>query len=347
MSGLPSQGRGPSTTSGTIAVANLQAQIDGLTLRAHRANSGRAEPHAVAGRAVLVDLLLLRGHVLGRIADYERAGELAEQLVRDAPDDGTAWLARARTRATFHRFAVALADLENAGRNGLDGATVDAERAPILQAVGCYWHALALCQIAAKRRPGFTAAGALAVLEAERGQVVAAERLFAEARRCYQGVSPFPLASLDYRQGLMWLGEGRLTTARSCFAAARRRVPAYAPVQGHLAEVDEALGAHGTAIGRLRPLASSSDDPAYAASLARILSAAGHLREASKWRVSAAARYDELVLRHPEAFTGYPPGGKLTTSSTLEGDKRVLMERMMTPIPSAPAGARVTSAGSW
>jgi len=306
MSELASQDREPSTTSGTIAMANLQAQIDGLTLRAHRPGPGQAGPRAVAGRAVLVDLLLLRGHVLGCIADHERAAELAEWLVRDAPDDGTAWLARARTRATFRRFAVALADLETAGRNGLDDATVDAERAPILQAVGCYWHALVLCEIAAKRRPGFTALGALAVLQAERGQVAAAESLFAEARRCYQGVSPFPLASLDYRRGLMWLGEGRLRAARSCFAAARRRVPAYAPVLGHLAEVDAARGAHGAAILRLRPLASSSDDPAYAASLARVLSAAGHLREARTWWASAAARYDELVQRHPEAFTSRP-----------------------------------------
>jgi tetratricopeptide (TPR) repeat protein len=317
MSGLTSEDREPSTTSGTIAVANLQAQIDGLTVRAHRASSGRATPRAVTGRALLVDLLLLRGRVLGRIADYERAAELAEWLVRDAPDDGTAWLARARTRATFQRFTVALADLETAGRNGLDGATVDAERAPILQAAGFYWHALALCEIAAKRRPGFAALGALAALQAERGQVAAAERRFAEARRCYQGASPFPLASLDYRRGLMWLGEGRLPAARSCFAAARRRVPAYAPALGHLAEVDAALGAHRAAIGRLRPLASSCDDPAYAASLARVLSAAGHLREARKWWASAAARYDELVQRHPEAFR---PGSAAASDGFSTGD---------------------------
>jgi hypothetical protein len=62
----------------------------------------------VADQVLLVDLLLLRGQVLGLIADYERADELADVLVRDAPDDGTAWLARARTRATFHRFPEAL-----------------------------------------------------------------------------------------------------------------------------------------------------------------------------------------------------------------------------------------------
>ena len=65
-----------------------------------------------------------------------------------------------------------------------------------------------------------------------------------------------------------------------------------------------ALGNHEAAIGRLRPLASSSDDPGHAARLACALSAAGQPREAGQWRVTAAARYDELAVRHPEAFAG-------------------------------------------
>jgi hypothetical protein len=103
----------------------------------------------------------------------------------------------------------------------------------------------------------------------------------------------------------MWYGEGNLPAARTWFDASRRRVPAYAPAQGHIAEIDTALGAHQAAIDHLRPLASSSDDPGYAARLACALSAAGHHREAEQWRVSAVARYDELALRHPDAFAGH------------------------------------------
>jgi hypothetical protein len=79
-------------------VANLQAQITGLAVWAHRAGSRQAPAAraAVVERAALTDLLTLRGHVLGRIADYERAAELAERLVRDAPDAGAALLAQAR-----------------------------------------------------------------------------------------------------------------------------------------------------------------------------------------------------------------------------------------------------------
>jgi tetratricopeptide (TPR) repeat protein len=287
-------------------VANLQAQIDGLAAQLAGARSSRAP--AVAERARLVDLLILRGEVLGRIADYERAAELALVLVRDAPDDGAAWLARARTLATFHCFPAALADLDAAGRRGANRAALDAERAAILQALGCYAEARVLRRDAAERRPEFATLGALAVLEAEQaeqGKVTEAERLFTDARRRYQGVSPFPVAELDFRRGLMWLGERDLPAARAWFDAAVGRVPAYAPALGHLAEVDAALGARDAAIDRLRPLAASSDDPGYAASLASVLSDAGQPVEAERWRISAAARYDELVVRHPEAFVDH------------------------------------------
>jgi tetratricopeptide (TPR) repeat protein len=316
------------TTSGAIALVNLQAQIHGLT--------APARP-AVAQRALLADLLMQRGNVLGRIADYERAAELAERTVQDAPDDARAVLTRARTRATLHRFAEALADLDAAGRSGLDRATLDTERASILQAIGCYDEALALTRTAGDRQPDFATVGALAALHAERGEVAEAEVLFSQARSRYRGVSPFPLAALDFRRGLMWLNvsrrdKGNLIAAGTWFDAAVRRVPGYAPALGHLAEVDAALGAHQAAIDRLRPLALSSDDPEYAGNLAGVLTCAGETEEAEHWRIEAAARYEELVRRHPQAFAhhaahfwltvgGDPQRGRQLADSDLE-DRR-------------------------
>ncbi len=81
------------TTNGTIAFANLAAQIDGLEL------------HAVQGWltsrswAELVDLLIMRTHVLGRIADYERALALAELRLREASAEGLSFLSLARAGA--------------------------------------------------------------------------------------------------------------------------------------------------------------------------------------------------------------------------------------------------------
>ena len=99
---------------GTIALLNPSAQIDAM------------EPHVrlrratVEVRAGLVELVSLWGLILGRIADYEGAEEIADQLMRDAPGDARAWVARARTRAGFHRFNDVLADLDCAEQLSLD-----------------------------------------------------------------------------------------------------------------------------------------------------------------------------------------------------------------------------------
>ena len=183
----------------------------------------------MAEQVLLVDLLLLRGQVLGRIIDYERAAGLAEVLVRDTPDDRAAWLARARTRAIFHRFTEALGDLDAAG----DAARTVPRWTPSgrrsFRRSGAPPKPSRCAEKQPERRRDFATLGALAVLQAERGEVTEAEDLFTEARRRYRGVSPFPVAELDFRRGLMWLGEQDLPAARAWFAAAVRRVPAYAP----------------------------------------------------------------------------------------------------------------------
>jgi hypothetical protein len=82
----------PTLTDGAIAVLNLQAQIDGL------------QGHGTSAEAAtLNDLLILRGLILGRISDYERAARLADRQVGAAITDAAAYVARARTRAVFHR----------------------------------------------------------------------------------------------------------------------------------------------------------------------------------------------------------------------------------------------------
>ncbi|MER5410175.1 hypothetical protein [Streptomyces sp. NPDC002769] len=330
MTGASPQKWEPVTTNGTIAVTNLHGQIDGLAVRFSRADTGETPwaPLAVAQGAALIDLLNLRGHILGRVADYERAAELAERLVHIAPEDGTALLARARTRATLHRFAEAVADLGAAGRTGADEATLVAERAVVLQALGCYADAMALIGKVAERQSNFTTLGALAVLQAERGEVTEAERLFDEARRHYRGTSPFPLAQLDFRRGVMWHREGDLGAAGSCYEAARHRVPDYAPALGHLAEVELLRGDPRTAIGLLRPLTWISDDPEYAGHLAAALHAGGRVHEAKQWRERAVAGYDELVLRHPEAYADHAADFWLTVGADAERGLQLALQNL-------------------
>jgi tetratricopeptide (TPR) repeat protein len=287
------------TTDGTIALVNLEAQIESLELQA--AGGG------LTGRwgAELVDRLTLRGQILGRIADYERAVALAEQLACHASADGLAFLVRARTRTLLHRFEEALADLDVADRLGMAGAEVAAERAAIFQAVGRYDEAMALCRAAVGRRADFETLWALAALHAERGEIDAAEHLFGESCGRFRGVSPFGLAQLEFQRGHMWQEQGDLWRAREWLRAAWFRLPAFAQAAGHLAEVEAALGERESAIDRLTRLAGASDDPHYAAQLAGILAEAGRLEEAGVWRARAEARYDELMARHPAAFADH------------------------------------------
>jgi tetratricopeptide (TPR) repeat protein len=327
----------PPTTDGTIALSNLQAQI------AAEERLARYGPRTVSQRAAMVELLIMRGQFLGRIADYERAEALAEQLVGDAPSDGRAFLARALARTTLHR----LAEAERLGVNSDRSAAV---RATIFQASGRYDEALAIRQHLTQARPDIRALGAEAAVRAERGEINAAERLFVQARQQYRDVSPFPVVWLYFQQGLMWMWEENLERARVAFEAACARLPGYAAAQGHLAMVEvalarreraiavfqrwmqegdleparersqvphtgeeAALGRYHRAIALLRQQANSSDDPEYASQLARLLKEAGQLDEALHWRDLAAARYDELMVRHPEAFADHAAEFWLTT----------------------------------
>jgi tetratricopeptide (TPR) repeat protein len=286
-------------TDGTIALLNLEAQIDALEPEV------RLGPASVETRAGLAELISLRGLIVGRIADYDRANEIAEQLVRDVPTDSKALLARARTHAGFHRFKEALADIECAERLSLDAEMANGERAAIFQALGRYDESLVLREEAVKRRASFENVAALVGLHAERGEIEAAERQYEQSRSAYRGVSPIPPALLDFLLGLMWMNEGRLDDARRWFEVARRRLPAYAPASGHLSEVEAQFGEIDSAISRLRSLAATSDDPDYAAQLARILADVGLEDESGFWRRLATTRYDELLSSHPEAFADH------------------------------------------
>ena len=55
--------------------------------------------------------------------------------------------------------------------------------------------------------------------------------------------------------GHMWMEENRLEDACNSLDAARRRVPAYAQAQGHLAEVDAEFGEVDSAVASLQSLA--------------------------------------------------------------------------------------------
>jgi len=130
------------------------------------------------------------------------------------------------------------------------------------------------------------------------------------------------------------MNAGQLNDARRLFEAAWRRVPLYAQAQGHLAEVEAELGEVDCAISRLRLLAASSDDPDYAAQLARILGDVGHEDESRRWRRLAAARYDELIASHPEAFADHAAEFWLAAGG--DPDKALRLAKMNAEVRNTP-----------
>ena len=287
------------TTDGAIAIGNLDAQLAG--------NERLAKTRAlsVKERASQMDLLLQRGQILGRISDYEAADAIGDALVAEAPNDPNARLARARSRATFHRFTDALADAAEASRLGALPGAVDAVRVGILQATGKDEAALTIRHQLAEARPDILTLGGEATLRAVRGELDEAERLFTAAIASYRDVSPFPVAWIEFQRGLVWMREDELPRARELLAAAHRRLPQHVQAQGHLGEVEAALGKVDDAVALLKPLAETSEDPDYAAQLARILTDAGRAEEAKPFRERAAARYDQLMTTHPEAYADH------------------------------------------
>ena len=134
-------------TSGRIAVANLSASIGSLELR-------RAAGATFEDLLALSKLLFVRGDLLGRIADHDRAELIGTEAIALSPDSANALYIRARLAGRFHRFEEANALLDQALAAGYPGHEVDAERAALLQATGRYREALALRQRLAKDDPG-------------------------------------------------------------------------------------------------------------------------------------------------------------------------------------------------
>ncbi|HEY6342548.1 MAG TPA: hypothetical protein VIY49_13730 [Bryobacteraceae bacterium] len=299
----------PATTSGVIAMINLQSQIE---------SDQRQSAGSVTQQIASIERLLLRGTFRGRIADTEKAGVLAERLVEDFRKNGHAYLSRARTRCYFHLFATALEDLDRAQEHGMDKQVLDDERAGVFQAIGRYDEALFIRQEAARCSSTFQTTAALAVLHAERRDLDLAERFFEHSKAQYRGVSPFPLAMLDFQRGHLWHAEDQLTRARTWYLEALKRLPEFAAAQAHLAEVDAALGDVEIAIARLRIVVNVSDDPEFTAQLAWLLKSSGRTEESCSLLAESAARYDELTRKHPEAFADHAAEFWITNESGTE-----------------------------
>jgi tetratricopeptide (TPR) repeat protein len=284
-------------TSGKIAVASLSASIDGLA-------SQRAEGVSFDNLVRLSKLLFLRGDLLGRVADHDRAEGIAIEAAAITPDSAGAFFIRAHLAERFHRFEEADALLDQALAAGCASHEVNAERAALLQATGRYKEALITRRSQALERPGIDTLGALATLLAEMSEWAAAESYYAAALEADDGVSPFPCAQLLFEWGVSAMRSRNLDRAEAILGELDAMMPEHVPGRGHRAEVALEKGQLKVAEALIGPLLETSDDPEYRAIYAEILAARGDSKadcEAER----AAAAYENLLRRRPEAYADH------------------------------------------
>jgi tetratricopeptide (TPR) repeat protein len=285
-------------TSGRIAVTNLSAMIEVLELR--------RVGHAIfEDRVALSKLLFLRGDLLGRIMDHDHAERVASEAAVSSPGAAAALYVRAGLAERFHRFDEATALVEQVRVAGHPRQEVDALTAALLQATGRYVEALVLRERLANDDPGIHTLGALASLRADMGAWEAATSCYAAALRADDGVSPLPCGQLLFEWGVSAMRHGDLDRAEAIFAELDALLPAHVPARGHRAEVALARGELEFAAALIAPLLETSDDPEYRATHAEILAARGEREAAAREAERAAAAYEQLLSRRPEAYADH------------------------------------------
>jgi tetratricopeptide (TPR) repeat protein len=284
-------------TSGRIALANLSAVIDSLERRC--VEHARFEDLVALSR-----FLFVRGDVLGRIGDHDRAECVATQAIALSPGTGSSLYTGAWLAERFHRFFEAGALLDKALAAGYSKQEIDVERAALLQATGRFGEALVVREKLAKEDPGIHTLGALASLLAEMDQWGAAESYYAAALDADDGPSPFPCGQLLFEWGVSAMRRGDLDCAEAVLAELDAILPAHVPGRGHRAEVAFARGQLEVAAALIAPLPETSDDPEYRAIYAEILAARGD-SDARHQSERAAADYERLLARRPEAYADH------------------------------------------
>jgi tetratricopeptide (TPR) repeat protein len=285
-------------TSGRIAVANLSASIDSLELR-------RVEHATFEDLTALSKFLFLRGDLLGRIVDHDRAELMANKSIAFSPDYTSTLYIRARLAERFHRFDEANALLDQALAAGHPTEEVDLERAALLQATGRYSEARVLRERLTKDDPGVHTLGALATLLAEMDQWAAAESCYTAAVDADEGTSPIPCGQLLFEWGESAMRRGDLDRAEEIFVELDAILPQHVPGRGHRAEVALARGQLDLAAALTTPLLAIADDPEYRATYSEILAARGDSKAAITVAQHAAAAYQRLLARRPEAYADH------------------------------------------
>ena len=287
------------TTAADIYLSNLAGQVASVEERLARAAGDQD------ARVELSQLLHMRGKYRGDLDELQRALELMNTCVAQAPGDARLYALRGSQQLSLHRFARARDDLEQSRRLG-GAATLGEELQQELDwSQGRHEGAEASIRRAAEQRPSVWTLARLARLEHDLGHQREADQAFARAEALITDTSPFTVAWLNLQRGHHKLVLGAYPQAESFLREAVRRMPGYVPALEHLAETlhlqgreAEALALYSQALGDR----DESTSPEVLSGMATVLQAGGRKAEAERMVERATRRYGQLLQAYPEAM---------------------------------------------
>lgn len=284
------------TTSPTLALANLDAQIAGYR------GLLDADPTDPERASAVVERLLTRAQFLGRPDDYDEALAITTTVL-EAGRSPDALTLRSKVMAAVHRWDEALSLLTEAEVEGGDPTLIQRSRDNIEVALGSADLEAVLMRADAwvEEAPGVASHGARANALSKLGRYAEADEAFVAAMSTYRDVAPWVVAWSDFQRGVMWSeAANRPDLATKLYAAAVARLPAYHVAVVHHSELLAEVSSE-EAIKLLEPVSESAGDPEARGFLARLLDERDQDR-ATSLRTTAKAAYEDLLVRHRAAY---------------------------------------------
>jgi tetratricopeptide (TPR) repeat protein len=296
------EGALPVATDGDIAVTNLESAREQSWSRFWRA------PERAGIAEGIVEQEALTAQFLGDLRAFDRLEILVSQLVRVEADTFRVALIQAQLAAMTHRFDDARGYLAQAARRGAPEKSVTPLSLSIDQACGTDLESL----LGVRRRMGAESGRLedlvpLGALLADLGAFEEADRIYRQALREYQDVSPFAVAWACFQLGILWgemVPQPQTNDAARWYRQAIDYLPCYVKARVHLAEIYLSDDHLAEAEALLTP-ALSAADPEVNWRLADVLNATGKFADAEAQLQTARFGFETLLQKQLLAFADH------------------------------------------
>jgi tetratricopeptide (TPR) repeat protein len=292
----------PLATAGEIAVINLESSLQQSWSRFWHS------PQRPGVAEYIVEQEQMTLQVLSDAAALDRLDALVERFARSDAEQIRIALVRAQVASTKHHFSEARECLQKAEACGPLPPAADRLLLSIDQACGNNLAAvLETRQRVAAESGRLEDLVPLGALLADLGEFAASDRVYQQAFRTYQDVSPFALAWVCFQLGVLCgelMPEPQLSRAEQWYRQAIEYVPAYVKARVHLSEIYLEHTMIEEAEALLIPVLASGD-PEVDWRLSDVMIAQGKTLEGKSYLESAARGFEALLDKHLLAFADH------------------------------------------